>query len=79
MDIVWQLPVKQSHLTNHDWIHPRSNFHAFDTSTFNSLCGKYGQDINFYETNMPEGTDKKHMCKLCLSKAKEAEQVEANG
>lgn len=78
MEIVWQLPVIQSHKTDRDWVHPRSNNHAFDKSTFNSLCGRYRQDPDYFETNMPEGTDRKHMCKLCLSKLKEADLLESN-
>lgn len=61
--IKWQLPVKQSNKTNHDWVDPRANFHAF--VGYKSLCSKYFQDTDFFETDMPEGTDQKHMCKIC--------------
>ncbi|MDF2814480.1 MAG: hypothetical protein K0Q81_680 [Paenibacillus sp.] len=64
--IVWQLPVKQSNKTDRDWIHPRTNFHAFQSNK--SICGKYFQDTDFFETNMPEGTDQKRMCKVCFKK-----------
>lgn len=30
MEKHWQLPTRQSNLTNHDWIHPRAKFHCFE-------------------------------------------------
>lgn len=66
----WQLPVKQSNLTDTDWIHPRAKYHCFDKSG-HSLCGKYGQDIYFFETDI-EYSDVKDQeglenckCKIC--------------
>jgi len=67
-EVVWQLPVKQSNKTDHDWVHPRANFHAFNDNK--SLCGKYFQKTDFFETDMPKGTDQKHMCKVCLARLK---------
>lgn len=68
MEIVWQLPVKQSNLTDHDWIHPFAKYHAYNVETNRSLCGKHGQDVSFFETTMPEGTGEDQMCKACLKK-----------
>lgn len=62
----WQLKVMQSSKTDRDWIHPKAKYHAFQNN--NSLCKKYGQQTDFFETDMPEGTDRKHMCKECLKK-----------
>lgn len=25
----WMLPVKQSNITDHDWIHPKAKYHCF--------------------------------------------------
>lgn len=47
----WQLPVKQSNLTNIDWIHPKAKYHCFDKDGF-SLCGKFYQDIYYFETDL---------------------------
>lgn len=47
----WQLPVKQSNFTNTDWIHPKAKYHCFDKNGF-SLCGKYWQDIYYFETDL---------------------------
>ena len=47
----WQLPVKQSNLTNTDWIHPKAKYHCFDKDGF-SLCGKFYQDIYYFETDL---------------------------
>ena len=66
----WQLPVNQSNLTDTDWIHPRAKYHCFDKSG-RSLCGKHGQDIYFFETDI-EYSDVKDQealenckCKIC--------------
>ncbi|WP_238189870.1 hypothetical protein [Paenibacillus sp. L3-i20] len=65
---VWQLPVKQSNLTNHDWIHPRANYHAFLNNS--SLCGKFHQDTSYFKTDLPEGNELalQMRCKRCLKK-----------
>ena len=47
----WQLPVKQSNLTDLDWIHPKAKYHCFDKDGF-SLCGKFYQDIYYFETDL---------------------------
>jgi hypothetical protein len=63
--IVWQLPVKQSNKTDSDWVHPRSNFHAFQSEA--SLCGKYFQDTDFFETDFnPKEHSENMKCKKCL-------------
>lgn len=65
-EIIWQLPVKQSNKTDRDWIHPRANYHAFRENK--SLCGKYSQQADFFETNMPEGNQERR-CKVCLKRS----------
>ena len=50
---VWQLPVKQGNKTNHDWIHPKAKYHCFCGGK--SLCGKYYQDTDFFETDIESG------------------------
>lgn len=69
VNVVWQLPVKQSDLTDHDWIHPKAKYHAFINN--NSVCGKYGQNTNFFETGIEESElmkNKELACKKCLKK-----------
>lgn len=46
----WMLPVKQSNLTNVDWIHPKAKYHCFFKNT--SLCEKYWQDQDFFTTDI---------------------------
>ncbi|WP_144536555.1 hypothetical protein [Bacillus thuringiensis] len=68
-NIVWQLPVKQSNTTSHDWVHPKAKYHAFVND--NSLCGKYSQSTSFFETTIEssELRIKEEMaCKQCLKK-----------
>lgn len=47
----WQLPVKQSNIASRDWVHPRANYHCFDSNGC-SLCGKYWQNIYFFKTDL---------------------------
>lgn len=71
MDVVWQLPVKVSNLTDHDWIHYRAKFHAFIKNT--SVCGKYRQDTDYYETGIDESELMKNhdwACQRCLRRLK---------
>ncbi|MCM3227524.1 hypothetical protein [Terribacillus saccharophilus] len=71
-NLVWQLKVHQSNKTDHDWIHPKSKFHAFINN--NSLCGKYGQDTDFFETTINEDevkADRNIACKKCYHLAYE--------
>lgn len=58
----WQLPVKQSNITDVDWIHPRAKYHCFDSRGF-SLCGKYYQDICFFETDLEYSNTNLEECK----------------
>ena len=46
----WMLPVKQSNITDHDWIHPKAKYHCFFNDT--SLCEKYQQDQDYFETDI---------------------------
>lgn len=63
-DVIWQLNVKQSNLTNHDWIHPNAKYHAFINDR--SVCGKYGQDTSFFETNLKGPVTKEVACHKCM-------------
>lgn len=63
--VSWQLPVKQSNKTDYIWIHHRSNFHAFVNSK--SLCAKYYQDTDFFESDFnPKEHSENMKCKKCL-------------
>jgi hypothetical protein len=68
-EVIWQLPVKQSNKTDHDWIHPKAKYHAF--KNYNSICGKYGQKTDFFDTTIDviELMKKKQLaCNKCLKK-----------
>ncbi|MBU8576440.1 hypothetical protein ACQKEX_14600 [Bacillus pumilus] len=67
---VWQLPVKQSDLTDHDWVHKWSKYHAFINK--DSICGKHGQDTDFFETGVDESEiieNPSIACKKCFELA----------
>ena len=62
----WMLPVKQSNLTNVDWIHPKAKYHCFFKNT--SLCEKYWQDQDFFTTDIDTEEIEKNpglACKKC--------------
>lgn len=66
-NVVWQLPVRQSNFTDHDWIHPKAKYQAF--ANFNSVCGKHEQNTIFFETGIDELELMKNndlACKACL-------------
>ena len=51
---VWQLPVRERVLVGKpDWVHPLAKFHCFVGGK--SLCGKYEQDTDFFETDIESG------------------------
>lgn len=60
----WQLPVKQSNTTDHDWVHPRAKYHAF--AGRNAICGRHSQRTDYFETDMPENADVKLKCRTCV-------------
>lgn len=69
-EIIWQLPVNQSNKTDHDWVHPKAKYHAYVNN--NSLCGKYGQNTNYFETtgDIKEIMSKPQIaCNTCFKKA----------
>lgn len=68
-NLVWQLPVIQSNLTDHDWVHPKAKYHAFIDNK--SICGKYDQITDCFETGIEESklmANKGWACKVCLKK-----------
>lgn len=69
---VWELPVRERLLVgNPDWVHPRAKFHCFVYG--DSLCGKYGQDTDFFETDIESREIEmcpEIACKKCLKKWK---------
>ncbi|MEC1437279.1 hypothetical protein P9D57_00645 [Bacillus sonorensis] len=68
-NLVWKLPVIQSDLTDHHWVHPKAKYHAFIDNK--SVCGKYGQSTDYFETGIEESklmANKDWACKLCLKK-----------
>lgn len=69
MKRVWQLPVKQSDLTDYDWVHKWSKYHAFINNE--SICGTHDQNTNFFETGIEESeilANPGIACKKCLAK-----------
>lgn len=63
--VVWQLPVKHNNFTAYESIHPKAKYHAFVNCV--SLCGKYSQDTDYYETGIDESElNQKLACQRCL-------------
>ena len=68
---VWQLHVKQNNKTDHDWIHPNAKYHCFCSGK--SLCEKYGQDTDYFETDISSGEILSRpdiACKICYRRWK---------
>lgn len=67
-EIIWQLPVKQSNKSNHDWIHPKAKYHAFKNRK--SICNKYYQNTDYFDTTINKSqimsNKQKLACKKCL-------------
>ena len=65
---VWQLPVKERLVEGKpDYVHPLARVHCFVGGE--SLCKKYYQDTDFFETDVDIGTISKHpehACQICL-------------
>lgn len=68
--IRWQLPVRERVVVGRpDWVHPAAKFHCFIDCV--SLCGKYIQDTDFFETDAsPEQISQFPVCacKICYQK-----------
>ncbi|AZU61020.1 hypothetical protein [Neobacillus mesonae] len=65
-EIVWQLPVNQNRGFEKE-VHHKAKYHAFKNSI--SLCRKYGQDTDYFETGIDElelMLNKDLACKKCL-------------
>lgn len=64
---VWQLPVKEDLINGKpDYVDSRTKFHCFVEGT--SLCKKYFQVTDFYETEIESGeiaTRPEIACKTC--------------
>lgn len=69
---VWQLPVRERLLVGKpDWVHPLAKYHCFVGGK--SLCGKYIQDTDFFETDIESGEivpSSACRCKKCYEKWK---------
>ncbi|WP_265463606.1 hypothetical protein [Bacillus velezensis] len=68
-NIVWQLPIVESNKTDYEWVHPKAKYHAFIDNK--SVCGKYGQNTDYFETGIEESelvANKGLACKVCLMK-----------
>ena len=81
-NVVWQLPIASAENSNTDYIHGNAKPHAFavcDNNLMNrSLCKKYSQYIEEYETINIEGVEEKYLCKKCLNSYKRLKKKEEN-
>lgn len=72
-NVIWQLPVIQSNLTDHAWIHPKAKYHAYVDGK--SLCGNYGQSTSYFDNSIDESDLMKNKvlaCKKCLKKLEQS-------
>lgn len=68
-EVIWQLPVIQSNVSDNDWIHPKAKYHAFIGGIY--VCGKGSQDTSYFETSIEEDElmkNKNLACKKCMNK-----------
>lgn len=69
---VWQLPVRERVVQGKpDWVHPLVKYHCFVGGK--SMCGKYEQDTDFFETDIESGQILMFpavACQKCLKKWK---------
>lgn len=69
---VWQLPVKDNPLNSTGYfITNNAKYHCFSSGT--SLCGKYWQDTDYFETDIESGeilSNPSLACKTCYRKWK---------
>lgn len=65
---VWQLPVNENSSAN-SYISSNVKYHCFVNK--HSLCGKYTQDTDYYETGIESGeiaSNPQFACKVCRNK-----------
>lgn len=66
----WQVPVRERLLAGKsDWVHPLTKAHCFVNNV--SLCGRYMQATDFYETDVANTdilTHPETACKSCYRK-----------
>lgn len=71
-NIKWQLPVRERLIVGRPpWVHQLAKPHCFVNDS--SLCGKYYQDTEFYETDYDIQeiiANPKKACKKCYEKWK---------
>ena len=76
------MPIASAENSNTDYIHGNAKLHAFATCDDNlmerSLCKKYSQYIEEYETINIEGVEEKYLCKKCLNSYKKLKKKEEN-
>ena len=68
-NIIWQLPVKQSNKTDHDWIHPKAKYHAYIDNK--RVCDGSEQDTGYFDNKIEEEEllkNKDVACKKCMKK-----------
>jgi len=66
----WQLPTRQSNLTNHDYIVYNAKLHCFKNDV--SLCKKHIQQTDAFEDynidKFLQEHGEKYVCKTCLAR-----------
>lgn len=72
MNRVWQLPPTKSKKADHNWIHPKSKYHAYTNKHNKSMCGKHDRSDDFFETGLAEKSiiESPHIaCEVCFELA----------
>lgn len=67
MELHWQLPMASAEKNSTGYIHGNAKAHLF-MEDWVSVCGRYEQDVNYYDDIDETEINKKGCCKKCWKK-----------
>lgn len=67
MELHWQLPMASLEKNSTGYIHGNAKAHLF-MEDWVSVCGRYEQDVNYYDDIDETDINKKGCCKKCWKK-----------
>lgn len=67
MELHWQLPMASLEKNSTGYIHGNAKAHLF-MEDWVSVCGRYEQDVNYYDDIDETEINKKGCCKKCWKK-----------
>lgn len=67
MELHWQLPMASAEKNSTGYIHGNAKVHLFIDS-YDSVCGRYEQDVNYYDDADESEINERDCCKKCWKK-----------